>query len=122
MHAVTAGSSTSQEFPAHSFSDFVHIGLDLGHHSTLEVISLSRVASEFDADNTCKEMEGRGFLKMGGLGFHIIIFRIPARVLSIKSPPLSLPSPPPWIHSPALSFALTGSLASGMNADDIAGV
>lgn len=58
---------------------------------------------------------------MGGLGFHIFTSRIPARVFSMKSPPLSLPSPPPCIHLPALSCALTGSLASGTYADSIAG-
>lgn len=58
---------------------------------------------------------------MGGLGFYLFFSRIPARVFSIKSPPLSLPSPPPWIHLPALSSALTGSLASGRNADTTAG-
>lgn len=58
---------------------------------------------------------------MGGLGFYLFLSRIPARVFSIKSPPLSLPSPPPRIHLRALSSALTGSLASGRNADTTAG-
>lgn len=57
---------------------------------------------------------------MGGLGFHLFISRIPERVFSIKSP-LSLSSPPPWIHSPALSSALTDSMPSGTNADNLAG-
>lgn len=58
---------------------------------------------------------------MGGLGFYLFLSRIPARVFSIKSPPLSLSSPPPRIHLRALSSALTGSLASGRNADTTAG-